>query len=104
MERGLALIWVLAGACSFGAPGAPGTDAAGDGDGSGGCTTFSAQLDTCELPSPFPLMLSGMLTFDTNTGMLRDAANIEIPVVSWPVMTRGTEVRALVASTVEILP
>ncbi len=102
MKWVLAWTWVLVAACSFEAPRALETDAGGvPGEG---CMTFSTQLDTCALPSPFPLTLAGMLTFNTDTGVLMDAANIETPVVSRPVATRGAEVTALVASTVHLMP
>jgi hypothetical protein len=68
------------------------------------CTSFSAQLDTCQLPNPFPLMLAGTLIFDTNLGVLKDSNGIETPVVSVPVMTLGAEVRALVATSVVLMP
>src|SRR3954468_6275811 len=94
---GLALSCTLTAACGFSAPqvgdapGAPG----GDGD----CTTFSAQLDTCELPVGFPLRLSGVLVLDTDTGVLKNAANIEIPIASLPIPTLGAEMRVIVATS-----
>ncbi len=99
MRSGLALPWVLAAACGFDGP-----KLAGDAGGPDGCASFSAQLDTCQLTNPFSLMLSGALTFDTDMGVLRDASNAMITVHSELIMTRGAEVRALIATRAVLRP
>lgn len=69
--KSVALLVVLAGACSF----EHGTlltssDAAPTPDGPPGCVSFSSQVDTCTVTAGANLDLSGMNTYDTTTGTL----------------------------------
>jgi hypothetical protein len=102
MRSGLAMFCALTAACGFQSP--TKSDTPDSSDAPADCKSFAAQLDTCGLQLAFPLNLSGMLTFDTDTGVLTDAANIETPVSSMLVSTLGAEVRALIATTVVLMP
>lgn len=102
MKSGLVVSCTLTAACGFSSPKAGGTPDAPVPLPDVLCPSYSAQLDTCKLPKGFPLTLSGMLTFDTDTGVLKDAAQIEIPVASMPIMTLGAEMRVLLATSVEL--
>jgi hypothetical protein len=95
------------GACDFTGPGpaAPPEDAALPDVEMDACTSFAVELSTCSLPGQFPLILDGSLVFNTDTGMLQKiTGGPEIPVNSAVLMTRGAEVRALVASTAVLQP
>jgi len=73
----------------------------------GTCMSFAEQLDTCLLPNEnaIALMLSGDLTLNTDTGILKNTAGIETPVTSTVVKTLGgDEIRVLVATSVTLTP
>jgi len=101
-----ALFCLLAG-CSFRLPSSVvGADAPGGGgeDAPEGCRSYSQQFDTCALPAGEPLVLSGDLRFDTNTGELRDAANNLVAVTARTLATQTVEVEAILASSVTLMP
>ena len=97
MRSGLALASVLMG-CSFDLPADIHADG-GNPSSPDACVSFSSQLDTCALAEPIPLDLSGMLVFDTDTGVLT-RNGISVSVVSQALPTPGGEVRALLATLV----
>jgi hypothetical protein len=73
----------------------------------GACMSFAQQLNTCLLPNEnaIALMLSGDLTLNTDTGVLKNTAGIETPVTSAVVKNLGgDEMRVLVATSVTLTP
>ncbi|HWO17899.1 MAG TPA: hypothetical protein VNO30_03960 [Kofleriaceae bacterium] len=105
MKLGLALPCALTAACGFSSPKL--SDRPSDApviDPDVACMSFSTQLDTCPLPTGFPTMLAGTLLFDTDTGKLKDANQIEIPVVTTAFTTLGVDMRAIVATSLELMP
>ncbi|GEM_PF-3051917 len=78
----LALATVSSGGCGFSisfgdsAPNDSMIDAASDGP----CATFSTFIDTCDLPQGASLSITGMHTFDTDSGLLTDPIGTVVPV------------------------
>ena len=99
----LALSCTLA-ACRFDLPMVTPGDDADAAIPDAACKSFSAQLDTCPLPNGLPMMLSSTLLFDTDTGVLEDANQIEIPVVTTAFSTFGVDMRAIIATSLELQP
>jgi hypothetical protein len=89
---------LLAG-CAYTAPDAPTSADAMPADTTAVCASFSTMTDTCALPPGSPLTLSGILTFDTNTGDLFAGAT-PIDVATMTLMTPSGEIKAILASTV----
>jgi len=101
MVSRLALSGLLAG-CSF-TPGTASSDAAADALVTDGCTTFSQQVDTCALPPGSAVNLSGVVTFDTNTGALFQGA-VPIAVTTETLTTPSGEIKAIIATSVVFAP
>jgi hypothetical protein len=65
-------------------------DGAGPGPGSEGCTSFATQVDTCMLSSTKELVLSGMVTYNTSTGVLM-MGGAPIVVDHMVIMPKGSD-------------
>jgi hypothetical protein len=105
MKLGLALPCALSAACGFSSPkGGETPDDAPVIVPDAACKSFSAQLDTCPLPMGYPMQLAGTYLFNTDTGVLKDANQIETPVVTVAFTTSGVDMRAIVATSVDLQP
>ena len=101
--RALAIVGLggaVLGGCGFSLAFDNAPDGAPNPDGSIGdapCVSFSTLIDTCELPTDAPLMLTGTHTFDTDTGLLTDPIGTVIPVKTQTVVLAGNgiEVQAI---------
>lgn len=99
MRAVLALVIATLGGCGFSI--SFGDNAPSDGtDGSTidqPCMTFSTFIDTCELPDGAALALTGMHTFDTDSGLLTDAIGTVVPVKTGTVNLahNGIDVQAI---------
>ncbi len=97
------LAGVLGGAgCGFSSPAsAPVVDAPPPGPDA--CVSFSAQLETCDLPLAVDVTLSGMVAYDTTRHVLT-VAGAETPVASRVVPTQTGSVDAILARDLRIAP